>query len=47
MAQANDDVLSTELEAWTHGTSADDRQANWQFTTSNARIKLRHLYPVP
>ena len=24
---------------------ADQRQVNWQFTTDNARIKLRHLYP--
>jgi len=39
-------LLNTELEAWTHTTNADERQVDWQFTTSNARIKLRHLYPV-
>ena len=40
------DVLNAELDAWTHATNADKRQVDWQFTTSDARIKLRHLYPV-
>lgn len=40
------DVLNAELTAWTTATNADERQVNWQFTTSDARIKLRHLYPV-
>jgi hypothetical protein len=40
------DVLNTELTAWTTATNADERQVNWQFTSSDARIKLRHLYPV-
>ena len=39
------DVLNTELTAWQHATNADQRQVNWQFTTDDARIKLRHLYP--
>ena len=43
---ADIDVLNAELEAWTHATNADERQVDWQFTTSDARIKLRHLYPV-
>ena len=42
---ADIDVLNAELEAWTHATNADERQVDWQFTTSDARIKLRHLYP--
>ena len=25
--------------------NAEKRVVNWQFTTSDARIKLRHLYP--
>lgn len=37
--------LNTELDAWQHDTNTARRQANWQFTTSDARIKLRHLYP--
>ena len=39
------DVLNTELAAWQHATNADQRQVDWQFTTEDARIKLRHLYP--
>jgi DDE superfamily endonuclease len=40
------DVLNEELAAWTRATNADERQVNWRFTSSDARIKLRHLYPV-
>lgn len=39
-------VLNTELAAWQKATNADQRQVNWQFTTDNARTKLRHLYPT-
>lgn len=39
------DVLNTELTAWQSATNADQRQVDWQFTTEDARIKLRHLYP--
>jgi hypothetical protein len=39
------DVLNTELTAWQHATNNDQRQVNWHFTTSDARTKLRHLYP--
>ena len=39
------DLLNTELTAWQQATNNDQRQVNWQFTTSSARIKLRHLYP--
>ena len=39
-------LLNTELTAWADATNADERQVDWRFTTSDARIKLRHLYPV-
>ena len=39
------DALNTELAAWQHATNTAQRQVDWQFTTSDARIKLRHLYP--
>jgi hypothetical protein len=39
------DVLNTELAAWQATTNADQRQVNWHFTTSDARTRLRHLYP--
>ena len=38
-------VLNTELAAWQHDTNADQRQVDWQFTTADARTRLRHLYP--
>ena len=39
------DVLNTELTAWQNATNADQRQVQWHFTTSDARTRLRHLYP--
>ena len=39
------DLLNAELAAWQAATNADQRQVDWQFTTSDARIKLRHLDP--
>jgi hypothetical protein len=39
------DTLNTELAAWQDATNTHQRQVNWQFTTDDARIKLRHLYP--
>ena len=41
----NLDTLNTELTAWQHTTNTTQRTVNWQFTTDNARVKLRHLYP--
>ena len=39
-------TLNRELAAWQQQTNADQRQVQWQFTTGDARIKLRHLYPT-
>lgn len=39
------DTLNAELAAWQRATNTDQRQVDWQFTTADARIKLRHLYP--
>ena len=41
----NLEILNTELTAWQHATNADQRQVRWQFTTEDARTRLRHLYP--
>jgi hypothetical protein len=38
-------ALNIELAAWQQATNTDQRQVDWQFTTDDARIKLRHLYP--
>ena len=38
-------LLNTELAAWQQATNTAQRQVDWQFTTHDARTKLRHLYP--
>jgi hypothetical protein len=38
-------TLSDEIAAWEDERNANHTKANWQFTTPNARIKLKHLYP--
>ena len=40
------DVLNAELTAWQAQVNADQRQIDWQFTTHDARVRLRHLYPT-
>ena len=39
------EVLSSELEAWCEERNKVNHKINWQFTTKDARIKLRSLYP--
>jgi hypothetical protein len=36
---------SRKFAAWEHDRNANRTKANWHFTTPNARIKLKHLYP--
>ena len=38
-------TLATEIAAWEHDRNAHHAKANWRFTTPDARIKLKHLYP--
>lgn len=38
--------LNTELSAWQTVCSRTSTAVNWQFTTDDARVKLRRLYPV-
>jgi hypothetical protein len=38
-------TLIDEIAAWQHDRNTNRTKANWQFTTRNARIKLKHLYP--
>jgi hypothetical protein len=40
-------TLTTEVAAWVAARNADGAAVEWRFTTEDARIKLRHLYPVP
>jgi hypothetical protein len=39
------ETLNTELAAWQEHTNLRQRQVDWQFTTPDARMKLRHPYP--
>ena len=39
------DTLISEAAAWQARRNKHHAKANWQFTTENARVKLRHLYP--
>jgi CheY-like chemotaxis protein len=38
--------LAKEVAAWERGRNNAQVTINWQFTTADARIKLRHLYPT-
>ena len=38
-------TLIDEVAAWEHDCNALHAKADWRFTTSNARVKLKHLYP--
>jgi hypothetical protein len=38
-------MLAAEVQAWQDERNARVVKVNWQFTTADARIKLRHLYP--
>ncbi|MBD0263387.1 MAG: IS630 family transposase, partial [Tolypothrix sp. Co-bin9] len=37
--------LKTEIEAWEKRRNNLSRTVDWQFTTADARIKLKRLYP--
>jgi hypothetical protein len=40
------DTVITQVEAWTQSRNAKQAKAQWQFTTADARVKLRKLYPT-
>jgi hypothetical protein len=39
-------TLTAEVAAWEADRNAADSAIDWRFTTADARIKLKHLYPV-
>jgi hypothetical protein len=43
---ANRQKLKTEIAAWEADRNKHYTKADWQFTTDDARIKLKHLYPT-
>ena len=38
-------VLRREVKAWNVARDGADSKVNWRFTTADARIKLKKLYP--
>ena len=38
-------TLAAEAEAWTRNRNKKCVKADWQFTTDDARVKLKRLYP--
>ena len=43
---ADRDTLRREVTAWEVRRNADGVAVDWRFTTADARIKLKRLYPV-
>ena len=41
----NIDTLRLELQAWEQERNKNASTINWQFKTTDARIKLQSLYP--
>jgi len=41
----NRETLISEVSAWTERRNKENSVINWQFTTEDARIKLKRLYP--
>jgi hypothetical protein len=39
-------TLINEVHAWNKKRNESNAQVHWQFTTENARVKLRRLYPI-
>jgi hypothetical protein len=40
------ETLSAEVAAWEHRRNSSEVKVNWRFTTTEARIKLKRLYPT-
>jgi len=39
-------TLEREVAAWQAARNSAGRGVDWRFTTEDARIKLKHLYPT-
>ena len=39
------EILTREVAAWERDRNASESKINWRFTTAEARIKLKRLYP--
>ncbi|HME86585.1 MAG TPA: IS630 family transposase, partial [Roseiarcus sp.] len=43
---ADKQTLTGEVAAWEDARNKNHAKADWQFTTADARIKLKRLYPA-
>jgi hypothetical protein len=43
---ANKQTLIEEVAAWQDSRNEHHAKADWQFTTADARVKLKRLYPT-
>jgi hypothetical protein len=41
----NKQTLAREVSAWQDNRNKHHAKADWQFTTADARVKLKRLYP--
>jgi hypothetical protein len=42
----NKETLTEEITAWENSRNKNHTKADWQFTTADARVKLKRLYPA-
>ena len=42
----NQKTLKKEIKAWQDNRNANTKTTNWKFTTKDARVKLKKLYPT-
>jgi len=42
---ADQKILAHQVGAWRDYRNKHHAKANWQFTTTDARVKLKRLYP--
>ena len=45
MSEPDKQTLIEEVAAWEISRNQSHTKADWRFTTANARIKLKRLYP--
>jgi uncharacterized small protein (DUF1192 family) len=43
---ADKQILTEEVAAWEDSRNKKHAKSDWQFTTADARIKLKRLYPA-
>jgi hypothetical protein len=43
---ADRDAMAPEVAAWARRRNDQIRRIDWHFTTADARVKLRRLYPA-